>query len=153
MLQVEEEWLHGRITLGTAAKWTAEEIRLVSELGFALAEQGRNAEAIAVFEGLSALTPATTYFQSALGALFLRENQMEKAIFHLTQVIAADPHDLTAYLNRGEAYLRLKNFEKAREDLIIVRQNGRNAAKTLYLRQLAIRAQALLNTFDNILPN
>ncbi len=146
MSQIEQEWLQGRMTLGTAAKWTAEEIRLVSELGYALAEQGRNIEAIAIFEGLSALAPATTYFQNALGALFLRENQPERAIYHLSQAISAEPNDLTAYLNRGESYLRLHDYEKAREDLNAVLQKAGISKSSPLNKQSIIRARALLTT-------
>ena len=94
MAELEQEWLKGRSSLGAAAKWTAEEIRLVSELGYSLAEQGRIEEAISLFEGLSALAPATAYFQAALGSLFLRDNQPETALKHLNSAVNFDAKDL-----------------------------------------------------------
>ena len=69
MIQFEQEWLNGSVSLGAVTGWTADEIRLISELGYALAKQGLNQEAIVIFEGLMVLAPATTYFEAALGAL------------------------------------------------------------------------------------
>ena len=115
--RMDKDWLQGRVSLGTAAQWTAEEMRLVAELGYALAEQGRNAEAITVFEGLAALTPATVYFQAALGALWLREKDPEQALSYLDVAISSDPNDISSLINRGEAQMQLGNIEAARKDL------------------------------------
>ncbi|MGH9903048.1 MAG: hypothetical protein ACRD68_14675, partial [Pyrinomonadaceae bacterium] len=71
--------MNGRASLGAAGGWTAEEMRLVADVGFALAEQGREREAITVFEGLAALAPATAYFRAALGALWLRLGELPLA--------------------------------------------------------------------------
>ena len=54
----EKDWIFGNATLGAAAGWAADEIRLVAELGYALAQNGRNHEAITVFEGLNTLLVA-----------------------------------------------------------------------------------------------
>src|SRR5215204_824587 len=84
-----EDWLEGRASLGAAGGWTAEEMRLVADTGYALAEQGRHDEAVAIFEGLAVLAPATAYFQSALGALWLRKGEPERALEHLEALLAA----------------------------------------------------------------
>src|ERR1700750_3247447 len=108
MIQFEQEWLNGGVSLGAVAGWTADEIRLVSELGYALAEQGRNQEAITIFEGLIALAPATAYFDSAPGALWLRENDPARALPYLNAAIQSDPKDIPNRVNRGEVFLRLE---------------------------------------------
>jgi tetratricopeptide (TPR) repeat protein len=152
MAELEQEWLKGRSSLGAAAKWTAEEIRLVSELGYSLAEQGRVEEAIALFEGLSALAPATAYFQAALGSLYLRDNQPEKAFKHLNSALQFDSKDLFSLVNRGEAQLRLGKTEPALRDLRQALQQGRffkfdNEVQTP-LEKCLIRAKALLVTTE-----
>ena len=105
--RLNQDWLQGRVSLGAAAGWTPEEMRLVADLGYALAEQGRNEEAITVFEGLAALAPATAYFQSALGALRLRTGEPQRALRHLEAALTADPQDISALVNCGEACLQL----------------------------------------------
>jgi tetratricopeptide (TPR) repeat protein len=92
-------------------------MRLVADIGYALAEQGRYKEAITVFEGLAALAPATTYSQAALGALWLRQGEPARALAYLNIAVKADPGDVTVLVNRGEAYLQLGDLEAARGDL------------------------------------
>jgi predicted Zn-dependent protease len=115
--RLEREWLLGRATLGVASGWTVEEMRLVADLGYALAEQGRDKEALVIFEGLATLAPATAYFQSALGALWLRRKEPRRAVEHLDRALATDPQDFAALLNRGEAYLHLGDRAAAKRDL------------------------------------
>lgn len=115
--RLDQDWLRGAASLGAAAGWTPEEMRLIAELGYALAEQGRDREAITIFEGLASLAPAITYFQSALGALWLRLGEPERAIAHLDRVLSADPQDLIALVNRGEAAMQTGDFAAARRDL------------------------------------
>ncbi|MEO6589395.1 MAG: hypothetical protein ABIP06_08825 [Pyrinomonadaceae bacterium] len=148
MIQFEQEWIKGGISLGAAAGWTADEIRLVSELGYALAGQGRNQEAIAIFEGLVALAPATVYFETALGALWLRENEPARALQHLNAAISADANDISARVNRGEVFLLLGNYQGARDDLnFVLRQKIPQDKQTVYA-QSRTRARALLTAVE-----
>lgn len=116
----EKDWVNGSISLGAAAGWAADEIRLVAELGFALAQNGRNHEAITIFEGLNTLAPATPYFEAALGSLWLRENHPARALIHTNAAISENPDDLMSYVNRGEAFFRLGRYDEARKDLEVV---------------------------------
>ncbi|MDQ2747460.1 MAG: tetratricopeptide repeat protein, partial [Acidobacteriota bacterium] len=82
-----------------------------------LAQQGRYGEAIAVFEGLLAIAPATAYFQAALGAIHLRLKNLPKAIEHLNGALKIEETDIISLVNRGEAHLLGGNLEAARKDL------------------------------------
>jgi tetratricopeptide (TPR) repeat protein len=139
--QIDEKWLLGQISLGAATEWTREEMRLIAELGYALAELGHNVEAIRIFEGLAALSPATAYFQAALGALQLRTGELGQALTHLDAALSADSTNLAALVNRGEVYLNLGN----RTDAV---NNLRAALKILPRHEeeikAATRARALL---------
>ncbi len=139
----EKDWVFGNISLGAAAGWAADEIRLVAELGFALAKNGRNHEAITVFEGLSTLAPATPYFEAALGSLWLRENHPARALVHINAAILENPEDLLSYVNRGEAYLRLKRYEDARRDLEIVLESPKPIDSNGLHQPYYVRAVAL----------
>jgi tetratricopeptide (TPR) repeat protein len=139
----EKDWVFGNISLGTAASWSADEIRLVAELGFALAQNGRNHEAITIFEGLNTLAPATPYFEAALGSLWLRENHPARALVHIDAAISENPEDLMSYVNRGEAYLRLERYEEARRDLEVVLESAKHVATNGLQQQFYVRAAAL----------
>lgn len=138
-----EDWLEGRASLGAAGGWTAEEMRLVADIGYALAEQGRHDEAVTLFEGLAVLAPATAYFQSALGALWLRKGEPARALEHLEAALAADPTDVTARVNRGEAALQLGDREAARRDLLAALDIGPRPSQGASAPAL-VRARALL---------
>jgi Flp pilus assembly protein TadD len=142
--KIDEEWLDGRASLGAAASWTAEEIRLIADLGFALADYGRDEEALTIFEGLAALAPATGYFQSALGALLLRVGELERAEQHLNAALAADPNDMATLVNRGELYMRLERRDLAMQDfmtLLELPQIQADSESSPY----AVRTRALLS--------
>jgi tetratricopeptide (TPR) repeat protein len=138
--RLDEDWLRGRASLGAAAGWTPEEIRIVAELGYGLAEQGRNEEAITIFEGLAALAPATAYFQSALGALKLRTGDLQSALIHLNAALNSDPTDLSALANKGEVLMLLGR----REDAVSNLQGVLRLAEGNDSEALAVRARALL---------
>jgi len=138
--RLDDDWLRGRASLGAAASWTPEEIRIVAELGYGLAEQGRNDEAITIFEGLAALAPATAYFQSALGALKLRTGDLRSALIHLNAALNADPSDPSALANRGEVLMLLGQRDAAVSSLQgVLRLSDGNATDSL-----SVRARALL---------
>ncbi|MEP6923865.1 MAG: type III secretion protein [Pyrinomonadaceae bacterium] len=148
MKENEREWLKGHATLGAATKWTAEEIRLVTELGYGLAEQGRIAEAITLFEGLAALAPATVYFQSALGALWLRVDASEKALDYLNQVLQVEPRDLISLVNRGEVFLRLGEKAAASRDFQSAINLGKKKGNSTVEEKSLTRARALLASIE-----
>jgi predicted Zn-dependent protease len=149
MEQVAAEWLQGRASLGAAGSWTAAEMRLVADVGFALAEQGRNAEAVTIFEGLAALAPATGYFQSALGALRLRAGEPRRAVEHLDAALAADPGDLTALVNRAEARLQLGERAAALADLRAAEARAPAVEPDTTEAACVTRARALLRAFES----
>jgi tetratricopeptide (TPR) repeat protein len=139
-----EDWLEGRASLGAAGGWTPEEMRLVADIGYALAEQGRYDEAVTIFEGLAVLAPATAYFQAALGALWLRKGEAERAVEHLDAALAADPGDVTARVNRGEAAMQLGDRDAARRQLLAALELGPRATHAADDAAL-VRARALLS--------
>lgn len=112
-----QEWLDGQISLGAAAEWNKDEIRIISEIAYSLAQQGRYGEAIVIFEGLLAIAPATAYFQAALGALYLRVKNIEKAVEHLNHALKIEQGDVISLVNRGEALLLAGKISEARSDL------------------------------------
>lgn len=112
-----KEWLGGQISLGAAADWNKDEIRIISEIAYSLAQQGCYEEAIVLFEGLLAIAPATAYFQAALGALHLRLKNLSRAISHLDAALKIEESDVISLVNRGEAHLLDGKIARARQDL------------------------------------
>lgn len=150
-----QRWLDGQISLGAAARWDKDEIRIISEIAYALAQQGRNQEAILLFEGLIAVAPGTAYFQSALGALHLRTGNFTQAVERFNAALSIEPNDIIALVNRGESHIKTGNIPEGRKDL----EKALNIGKKLPARQYDIndetqltikRARALLQVYKQI---
>ena len=128
---------------------TQNEIRIISEIAYVLAQQGRIRESIILFEGLLAVAPATAYFQAALGALFLRLKNFPQAIEYLDAVLEIEPNNITALVNRGEAHLLSGDLISAQKDLekAIKISAQKSSLKTDFSDETALavkRANALL---------
>lgn len=158
MMQTDDamqKWINGQISLGAAANWDKDEIRIISEIAYSLAQQGRNQESILLFEGLLAVAPATAYFQAALGSLHLRNGDFEKAVEYFNAALNIEPNDLIALVNRGESYVKAgqiaagrADFEKALE-IAKRRPNKQNDINDEI--ELSIkRARALLQVYKQI---
>src|SRR5438874_12778061 len=110
-------WIDGRLNLSRVKGWDSDEYRLMMMLGYTLHEQGRSEEAAIIFEGLLSLDPRNAYCHSALGAAYARLEQDEKALTHLNMALQLDAKDLSAYINRGELYLKHGDYKQAQADL------------------------------------
>jgi len=55
--------------------------------------------------------------QAALGAVLVRRGQDEDALVHLDRPLQLNPEELSAYVNRGEAYLKLGRRREAEADV------------------------------------
>lgn len=150
-----QRWLDGQVSLGAAASWDKDEIRIISEIAYSLAQQGRNQEAIILFGGLVAIAPATAYFQSALGALHLRTGNFAQAIEHFDSALNIEPNEIVTLVNRGESYVKAGNIAQARLDL----ERAIELAQQLPSKQVDLndethltvkRARALLKVYKQI---
>jgi len=55
---------------------------------------------------------------------YYRNNEYDKATSDFSNVIELNPNSREAYCNRGEAWLHLKEWKKAKTDLITARDKG-----------------------------
>jgi tetratricopeptide (TPR) repeat protein len=84
--------------------------------GFELYEQGDYESARFIFEELSEKDPAEAYYRTALGAIFLAEDELEAALENFNLALTLNPKDSAALVNRGEVHLRLGNIVEAAQD-------------------------------------
>jgi tetratricopeptide (TPR) repeat protein len=92
---------------------TRSELHAIEVLGFQLYEQGRTAEAQAIFQGLIALDRRMYQGYAGMGALALAEQKLEQAADWLMQAVERNANDPTVQANLGETLLRLGRFEPA----------------------------------------
>lgn len=84
--------------------------------GFQLYEEGNYEDARAIFEELAEQDPVEAYYRTALGAIYLAEDDLDPALEHFHQALQLNPKDSAALVNRGEVNLRLGNIVEAAQD-------------------------------------
>lgn len=124
------------------AAWRGGTGMAFSNLGAALAGQGRLDEAISQYEKALALTPDLVEGQLNLGSTLLVQGRVEEALPHLERAAALQPAD-------AEIELQLAFAHERRGDRAAARTRARHAlelARRSGSPELAARAAALLRT-------
>lgn len=101
-----ERWLKGEMTLQDLNAISGPEMLEMAVIGFSLYEQGKYNEARVIFQGLSTLDPKEGYYRTALGAVYLAQENLDDAERCFNLAIELNPKEIASYVNRGEVYLR-----------------------------------------------
>ena len=112
-----DKWSKGETSLRDIYGYTADELYGISTQGYTLLMEGKLEAAKSLFEGLVALDPKSDYYYRALGVIYHRLGDGERAIRQFGYAIRVQPADLISYVNRAEIYMQQKNFPLAQADL------------------------------------
>jgi regulator of sirC expression with transglutaminase-like and TPR domain len=77
----------------------------------------------------------TNAFRSNLAACYIKQEQWERAIYATSKVLDVDPKNLKARYRRSLSYLRLKDPQRAANDLDVALEQAPNDAS---IRRLAM---------------
>jgi tetratricopeptide (TPR) repeat protein len=138
-----EKWLKGELTLQQLTAITGPEMLQMAIIGFRMYEQGRYADAKTVFHGLVTLDPKESYFLTALGAVYLAEDDLDEAKRFLDKSIAVNPKELAAFVNRGEVNLRQGKVLEAAQDFMRAVELDPETKDPLTMRAKVLAAAAL----------
>lgn len=132
-------WAEGRVTLKDIKGYTEEELNSIAHVAYVFLMQGKNDEARTLFEGLIAIDPRNDYYYRALGVIFQKQQDFERAITQFSYAIRIRPDSPHAYVNRAEIFIALDQHQEAARDL-------KDALERMGLReeQLSKKAWALL---------
>ncbi len=111
-----ERWLKGEITLQELHGISGPEMLEMAVIGFSLYEQGRYEDAKVIFQGLATLDPKEGYYRTALGAVYLAQEELDSAEACFNAAIELNDKELASYVNRGEVYLRKGKILEAAHD-------------------------------------
>jgi tetratricopeptide (TPR) repeat protein len=111
------QWSQGKITLKHIVGLNESELYAIASQAYFFFLQGKNEPARILFEGLVALDPRNAYYYRALGAVYWRLKEAQKALRQFTYAIKVSPQDISSYVNRAEVYVYSKQFDQARRDL------------------------------------
>ena len=136
--KLADEWSQGRVSLKQIVGLSTEELYAVATQGYHFFLQGKLQPARVIFEGLVAVDPRNAYYYRALGAIYWREGESEKAIKQFTYAIRVAPQDISSYVNRAEVYVADKEFARAQVDLNKAIEKGGPSETALLKKARAI---------------
>ena len=117
LLKLVSQWSQGRVSLKQIVGLSDEELFAIASQGYFMFLQGKTEPARVLFEGLVAVDPRNGYYYRALGAIYWRLKETQKALKQFTYAIRVAPKDVSAYVNRAEVYIAQRQFHSARSDL------------------------------------
>jgi Flp pilus assembly protein TadD len=101
------KWAAGRVTLKDIKGYSDEELFAIAHTAYFFLMQGKNDEAKTLFEGLVAVDPRNGYYYRALGVIFHKLGDDERALRQFGYAIQVSPRSAAAYVNRAEVYITL----------------------------------------------
>jgi Flp pilus assembly protein TadD len=138
--QLLPHWAAGKMTLKDIKGYTEHELYAIAHMAYFYLNQGKTEEAKVLFEGLVALDPMNGYYYRALGVIFYKLGDSERALRQFGYAIRVFPKRPHAYVNRAEVNIALGKAAKAQKDLQMAL-----SLMTSKEPQLQQKAQALLN--------
>lgn len=135
-----QQFVDDRVSLAELRGMKKEQLYQLAEAGYVKFKHGRVAEAERIYQALIVLDHRNAYFHAVMGAIHQRQRRPVEAILEFSRALQMDPEELSALVNRGEVYLRHKNYRKAAEDFraaILLDPTGRhlwaNRARSLVI--------------------
>lgn len=109
-------FLEDKISLAEMKGIPREDLYRLADAGFNRFKHGRFDEAQKIYQALILLDHRNAYFHSVMGAIHQKLEHPIEAIMEYSQAVRINKRDASSYVNRGEIYLRHKNYKKAAED-------------------------------------
>ena len=118
-----------KISFADLTRMDKKKIRQVAEMGFVRLRHGRYEEARKIFEMLTFLDHKNYFHHLALASAYQKLGKLVDAIFQYSETLKLAKDNINALVNRGELYIRQRNYRKAAEDFrkaIILDQSGKD---------------------------
>ncbi len=129
-----------KITFASVMRMNRKKMRSLAEQGYVKLKHGRYDEARKVFEILTFVDHKNYFHHLALGGSYHKMRKYLDAAFQYSECLKYDPDNTNALVNRGEIFLKHKNYKKAAEDFrtaILLDTTGRdvfsNRARSLVI--------------------
>lgn len=133
-------WAQGEASLSDVKGYNEEELYSIAQHGYALYLNGKFQDAQTMFEGLVALDPRNDYYYRALGVVYHRRGDAERAIRQFTHALKVAPRSVAAYVNRAEVHISRRETDRALEDLDQAVRAGRDPEDPQLRKAIALRS-------------
>jgi Flp pilus assembly protein TadD len=131
-------WAKGEATLQEIKGYSEEELYVIAQHGYTLFLNGKVKDAQVVFEGLVAIDPRNDYYYRALGVVYHRQGDAERALRQFTHAITVSPKAPAGYVNRAEVHIARRDFERALADLTTAVQVADDLSLPIARKALAL---------------
>ncbi len=129
LTEVFYKFLSHKISLADLMRLPKKKLSRLAEVGYVKYKYGRYPEALQIFKTLATLESTNTYYHTALGGVYQKLGQFVDSVVSYTRALRLNPRELCCFVNRGEIYLRHKNYKKAADDFrnaILLDPEGKN---------------------------
>jgi tetratricopeptide (TPR) repeat protein len=116
LVEVLQKFFDDEISLAELRGYTKEHLFTLAETGYVKFKHGRVDEAEQIYQALIVLDHRNAYFHSVMGAIHQKQERPVEAILEFSRAVQINNKDVSSFVNRGEIYLRKKNFRRAAED-------------------------------------
>ena len=124
-----QQFVEDKVSLAELRGMKKEQLFQLAEAGYVKFKHGRIKEAERIYQALIVLDHRNAYFHAVMGAIHQKLKRPVEAILEFSRALQMDTKDSASFVNRGEIYLRHKNYRRAAEDLrsaILLDPSGRN---------------------------
>lgn len=122
-------FLTDQITYSQLTGVSQKELSRISEIAHIKLKHGRIHEAQKIFDCLVQLDNKNPFYRVCLGGAYQKLNRFVDAVYEFSEALKLKKDDLPSLVNRGEIYLKHKNYKRAAEDFrsaILLDPHGRN---------------------------
>lgn len=149
LVELVQKFFDDEICLAELRGYKKEQLYNLADVGHVKFKHGRLDEAEPIYKALIVLDHRNAYFHSVMAAIHQKRQRPVDAILEYSRALQLNTRDVTSYVNRGELFLRHRNYRRAAEDFrqaILLDPNGRslwaNRARSLVIalkRQMETR--------------
>lgn len=138
-----KKYMDGELTGQQLHALTGPELLQVAICGQQMFEQGKYEEAQVLFDGLCLLDDKEPYYPTALGAVYLKMDELDASQKCFDRAIELNAKELAAYVNRGEVFLRKGMVMEAAQDFNVAVELDPQGKDPLTTRARLLAAAAL----------
>lgn len=109
-------FLTDQITYSQLTGISQKELLRISEIGHVKLKHGRIHEAQKIFDALVQLDNKNPFYRVCLGGAYQKLGRFVDAVYEYTEGLRLKKDDVPCLVNRGEIYLKHKNYKRAAED-------------------------------------
>lgn len=123
------KFVQHKVSAADMMKFPRKKLSRLAEIGYVKYKYGRYAEAMQIFKTLATLDSVNGYYHTALGGVYQKMGKFVDSVVCYTRALRINEKDVCPYVNRGEIYLRHKNYRKAADDFkkaILLDAQGKN---------------------------